>query len=81
VDPDLPDETGFIAPYDQGMIVDGPTGAGAKVRAARARDGSFAFVYSPRGARFTVDRSIPPRRAGSTAGRRSASSDARLSHI
>jgi hypothetical protein len=27
------------------------------VRAARASDGSFAFVYSPRGERFTVDKS------------------------
>jgi len=39
---------------DQGMIVDGPSQGGAKVRAARADDGSFAFVYSPRGEAFTV---------------------------
>jgi hypothetical protein len=43
---------------DQAMVVDGPTAAGAKVRAARASDGSFAFVYSPRGAQFTVDKSV-----------------------
>jgi hypothetical protein len=43
---------------DQGMIADGPTTGGAKVRAARAGDGSFAFVYSPRGERFTVDKCV-----------------------
>jgi hypothetical protein len=42
---------------DPGMVVDGPSGRGAKVRAARAKDGSFAFVYSPRGEAFTVDKS------------------------
>jgi len=42
----------------QSMIVDGPAEAGAKVRAARAADGSFAFIYSPRGAPFTIDQSI-----------------------
>jgi hypothetical protein len=40
---------------DQDMIVDGPRAGGAKVRAARAADGSFAFVYSPRGEPFTLD--------------------------
>lgn len=39
---------------DQSVILDGPTSGGAKVRAARAGDGSFAFVYSPRGEPFTV---------------------------
>ena len=39
----------------QGLILDGPATGGAKVRAARADDGSFAFVYSPMGAPFTVD--------------------------
>jgi hypothetical protein len=36
------------------MIVDGPHAGGAKVRAAVADDGSFAFVYSPRGEAFAV---------------------------
>jgi len=40
------------------MLLDGPTSAGARVRAACARDGSFALVYSPRGEKFTVDRSV-----------------------
>jgi hypothetical protein len=39
---------------DQSIILDGPTHGGAKIRAARATDGSFAFVYSPRGEPFTV---------------------------
>lgn len=39
-----------------GMILDGPRTGGAKIRAARARDGSFAFVYSPRGEPFTVSK-------------------------
>jgi len=42
---------------DQAMILDGPTSGGAKIRAARASDGSFALVYSPRGERFTLDKS------------------------
>lgn len=42
---------------DQSIIVDGPRSSGAKIRAARARDGSYAYVYSPRGERFTIDRS------------------------
>ncbi|MCW5969939.1 MAG: glycoside hydrolase family 140 protein [Blastocatellales bacterium] len=42
-----------LAPYDA-MIVDGPRAGGAKVRAALADDGSFAFVYSPRGESFTL---------------------------
>lgn len=36
------------------LVVDGPTSGGAHVRAARAGDGSFAFVYSPRGEPFAV---------------------------
>ena len=36
------------------LVVDGPRRGGAKIRAARASDGSFAFVYSPRGEGFTV---------------------------
>lgn len=43
-----------LAP-DPDLVVQGPEGLGASVRAARAEDGSFAFVYSPRGAPFTVD--------------------------
>jgi hypothetical protein len=41
----------------QGIISDGPRSGGAKVRAALAGDGSFAFIYSPRGESFTVDKS------------------------
>ena len=40
----------------QAMILDGARTGGAKIRAARARDGSFAFVYSPRGEPFTVNK-------------------------
>jgi len=40
----------------QSIILDGPQTGGAKVRAAVADDGSFAFVYSPAGERFTIDR-------------------------
>jgi hypothetical protein len=36
------------------IIVDGPDRRGAKVRAALAFDGSFAFIYSPRGEPFMV---------------------------
>ncbi len=43
---------------DQAMILSGPTSGGAKIRAARAIDGRFAFVYSPRGEPFTVDKSV-----------------------
>jgi len=39
---------------DQAMIVGGPDSGGAKIRAAVASDGSFAFVYSPRGEPFMV---------------------------
>ncbi len=39
---------------DQSILLDGPIHGGAKVRAARASDGSFVFVYSPRGEPFTV---------------------------
>ncbi len=42
----------------QSMILDGPAQGGAKIRAARATDGAFAFVYSPRGAPFTIDQSV-----------------------
>ncbi len=39
---------------DRTFVVSGPNEGGAKIRAARDRDGAFAFVYSPRGAPFTV---------------------------
>jgi hypothetical protein len=38
------------------MILDGPRAGGGKIRAARAEDGSFGFIYSPRGEIFTVDK-------------------------
>jgi hypothetical protein len=43
---------------DQRIILNGPTTGGAKIRAARASDGSFAIIYSPRGESFTLDKSI-----------------------
>ncbi len=43
---------------DQSLILDGPTFGGAKIRAARANDGSFALVYSPRGAAFTMRQDV-----------------------
>lgn len=43
---------------NQAMILDGPLSGGAKIRAALASDGSFAFVYSPRGEQFTLDRNM-----------------------
>jgi hypothetical protein len=39
---------------DQSIILDGPNYGGAKVRAARAANGSFALIYSPRGEPFTI---------------------------
>jgi len=39
---------------DRSIIVNGPDSGPAKIRAARATDGSFAFVYSPRGEPFMV---------------------------
>ena len=44
---------GTLAPAPS-MLVDAPMTGCAKVRAARATDGSFAFVYSPRGESFAV---------------------------
>ncbi|HVT74706.1 MAG TPA: glycoside hydrolase family 140 protein [Lacunisphaera sp.] len=38
------------------LLRDAPASGPGKVRAACARDGSFAFVYSPRGENFTLDR-------------------------
>lgn len=46
-----------LAPAPQ-MILDGPRSGGAKIRAACARDGSFAFIYSPRGEPFTVNKGM-----------------------
>ena len=43
---------------NQSMIKDGPTSGGAKIRAAIASDGSFAFIYSPRGEKFTIDKEM-----------------------
>jgi hypothetical protein len=43
---------------DQRIILNGPTSGGSRIRAARASDGSFAIVYSPRGESFTLDKSI-----------------------
>lgn len=43
---------------DQSMILDGPLAGAAKIRAARALDGSFAMIYSPYGETFTVSKSM-----------------------
>jgi hypothetical protein len=43
---------------DQGMIRNGPTTGGAKIRAAIADDASFAIVYSPMGASFSIDKGV-----------------------
>lgn len=43
---------------DQSIIRNGPLSGPAKIRAARASDSSFAFIYSPRGESFTLDKSI-----------------------
>jgi hypothetical protein len=42
-----------LVPHDD-FIVDGPRHGPAKVRGARAADGSFAFIYSARGEPFSV---------------------------
>src|SRR5690606_1579273 len=36
----------------------GPVTGGAKIRAARASDGSYAVFYSPRGESFTLDKQV-----------------------
>jgi hypothetical protein len=41
---------------NQKMIVDGPVAAGAKIKAAMADDGSYAYIYSPRGEQFSIDK-------------------------
>ncbi len=43
---------------DSRMILNGPTTGGARIRADRSSDNSFAIVYSPRGESFTLDKSI-----------------------
>lgn len=43
---------------DQGLIANGPTAGPARIRAARAADGSFALVYTPRGEPFTIDKGV-----------------------
>lgn len=43
---------------NQEIILNGPTFGGATIRAALAKDHSFAIVYSPYGEPFTLDRSI-----------------------
>ncbi len=39
---------------DPAILLDSPSGPGERVRAARAADHAFAFIYSPRGMPFTV---------------------------
>jgi len=43
---------------DQTMILNGPATGGAKIRSARATDGSFAIVYSPFGEAFTLNKNV-----------------------
>ncbi len=43
---------------DQRLILNGPTTGGARMRAARASDGSFALFYTPHGDSFTLDKSV-----------------------
>ncbi len=43
---------------NQSIIKDGPVRGGGKIRAAVASDGSFAFIYSPRGEKFTIDKGL-----------------------
>ncbi len=43
---------------DQSMIMDGPMTGGAKIRAAKSSDGSFAIIYSPFGEAFTVNKHV-----------------------
>ncbi len=46
-----------LVPNDA-MLLEAPRAGGATVRAACASDGSFAFIYSPRGEPFTVDKNV-----------------------
>ncbi len=43
---------------DQHIIANGPLEGPSKIRSARASDGSFAIIYTPRGDAFTLDRAI-----------------------
>lgn len=43
---------------DQRLILNGPATGGARMRAARASDGSFALFYTPHGDSFTLDKSV-----------------------
>ncbi len=43
---------------NQSIIKAGPASSGGKIRAAVADDSSFAFIYSPRGQRFTIDKGV-----------------------
>lgn len=43
---------------DQRLILNGPTTGGARMRAARASDGSFALFYTPHGDSFTLDKNV-----------------------
>lgn len=45
---------------DQSLVLNAPQTGGAKVRAARASDGSFLIVYSPHGEPFTIQKSRLP---------------------
>ncbi len=48
---------------DQTLVLNAPQTGGAKVRAARAADGSFVIVYTPFGESFTIEKSrLPARR-------------------
>ncbi len=40
------------------IILDAPSSGGAKIRAALASDRSYAYIYSPRGENFTIDKSM-----------------------
>ena len=43
---------------DQRLILNGALSGGAKTRAARATDGSFALIYTPRGESFTLNKNV-----------------------
>jgi hypothetical protein len=43
---------------DQVLVLNGPLTGGAKIRAARAGDGSFALIYTPRGESFTLNKNV-----------------------
>jgi hypothetical protein len=43
---------------DQRLVLNGPMTSGAKIRAAKASDGSFALIYSPRGESFTLNKNV-----------------------